>query len=394
MVCPPLACQMSETSTLPPFAVPQCEMISSPWYEVSTAAWAACVSRCAARALAGRLAFGDGVPPAGTDAVTSCGDALTAVWPLHAVTRKPGTATASTAVSSASRRRFTGQLNANTRTSRLRGGRVGHRRPGGRAGERNLPGGDGVLDAIHLHRRRDPGPGRRLAAAARGEGGRAQADDERHGADYQIAAADRAPGTRAPGFPAGFPPGFAPVCGPRTGRQARQPTPGRQRAAGAGHGDQPAGHGRFGRGPGQERAEFALQRPEFGGFGAALLAAGQVSGRAIAFGPVEFAVDQGRQPVTEMAHDPPDRFSRGTRPGRRRPWPQALLASAPGPLLVASLPGASLLAASLLAASLLAASTAAASTVGASFLAALTVAASAVAGLRCSSAVRSCARPR
>src|SRR5580692_9372869 len=385
MVCPPLACQMSETSTLPPFAVPQCEMISSPWYEVRTAAWAACVSRCAARALAGRLAFGDGVPPAGTDAVTSCGDALTAVWPLHAVTRKPGTATASTAVSSASRRRFTGQLNANTRTSRLRGVRVGHRRPAGRAGERYLPGGDGVLDAVHLHGRRDPGAGRRLAAA-RGEGGRAQADDERHGADHQVAAADRAPGTRAPGFP--------PARGPRPGRQAQQPAPGRQRAAGPGHGDQPAGHGRFGRGPGQERAEFLLQRPEFGGLGPALLAAGQVSGRAIAFGPVQFAVDQGRQPVTEMAHDPPDRFRRGTRPGRRSPWPQAFLASAPSPSLAASLPGASLLAASLLAASLLAASTAAASTVGASFLAALTVAASAVAGLRCSSAVRSCARPR
>src|SRR5277367_1998763 len=158
MVWPPLACQISETSTLPPFVVPQCEMISSPWYEVRTAAWAACVSRCAARALAGRLAFcggASGLPVgpvlAGAGAVTSCGDALTAVWPLHAVTRKPGTATASTAVSSASRRRFTGrrrrltgQLNANTPTSRLRGVRVAHRRPGGRAGERYLPGGDGV----------------------------------------------------------------------------------------------------------------------------------------------------------------------------------------------------------------------------------------------------------
>src|SRR5580704_13583684 len=146
MVGPPLACQMSETSTLPPFVVPQCEMISSPWYEVRTAAWAAWVSRRAARALAGRLsfcggAFGLPVGPvladtvlAGADAVISCGDALTAVWPLHAVTRKPGTATASTAVSStggrASWRRVTEQLNANTPTSRLRGVRVGHRRPG------------------------------------------------------------------------------------------------------------------------------------------------------------------------------------------------------------------------------------------------------------------------
>src|SRR5271167_2062425 len=105
MVWPPLACQMSETSTLPPFVVPQCEMISSPWYEVRTAAWAAWVSRCAARALAGRLTSGDGVPAAdGTglaDAVGPCGDALTAVWLLHAATKKPGTATASTAVSSA-----------------------------------------------------------------------------------------------------------------------------------------------------------------------------------------------------------------------------------------------------------------------------------------------------
>src|SRR5580693_1638999 len=141
MVWPPLACQMSETSTLPPLVVPQCEMISSPWYEVRTAAWAAWVSRWAARALAGRLAscggaFGLPVGPvlAGADAVISCGDALAAVWPLHAVTRKPGTATASAAVSStggrASRRRVTEQLNANTPTSRLRGVRVGHRRPG------------------------------------------------------------------------------------------------------------------------------------------------------------------------------------------------------------------------------------------------------------------------
>ena len=126
MVWPPLACQMSETSTLPPLGVPQCEMISSPWYEVRTAAWAACLSRCAARALAGRLAFcgraaGLPVGPVLADAVTRSGDALAAVWPLHAATRKPGTATASTAVSSASRRRFTGQFNANTATSRLRG---------------------------------------------------------------------------------------------------------------------------------------------------------------------------------------------------------------------------------------------------------------------------------
>src|ERR1700732_3313822 len=135
MVWPPLACQMSETSTLPPFVVPQCEMISSPWYEVRTAACAACVSRCAARALAGRLAAGLPVGPVLAGAalavvVAPSGDALTAVWLLHAVTRKPGTATASTAVSSigdrASRRRFTWQLNANTRTSRLRGVRVGH----------------------------------------------------------------------------------------------------------------------------------------------------------------------------------------------------------------------------------------------------------------------------
>src|SRR3984957_10040274 len=261
MVWPPLACQMSETRTLAPFVVPQCEMISSPWYEVRTAAWAACVSRALAFCDA-FCVFGD---VAGVEAVVFCGDALTAAWLLHAVTRKPGTATASTAVSStgdrASRRRFTWQLTANTPTSRFRGARVGGcfcgRFCGRRAGERDLPGDDGVLDAVHLHRWRDPGPGRRLAAAARGEGGRAQPDDERHGAEHQVAAADRAPGTRARGFP--------------------PPPAGRQRAAGAGHGDQAAGHGRFGRGPGHQGAEFLLQRPEFGGLGPALLAAGQVS---------------------------------------------------------------------------------------------------------------------
>jgi hypothetical protein len=40
---------------------------------------------------------------------------------------------------------------------------------------------------------------------------------------------------------------------------------------------------------------------------------------AITLGPVEFAVNESREPVTEMAHDPPDRFSRGTRPWRRNP---------------------------------------------------------------------------
>ena len=63
-----------------------------------------------------------------------------------------------------------------------------------------------------------------------------------------------------------------------------------------------------------EPLQFLLQRPQFSGFGPALLAAGQVSVRTVTFGPVQLAVDQGRQPVTEMAHDSPDRFSRGTRP--------------------------------------------------------------------------------
>src|SRR5580700_9997315 len=128
MVWPPLACQMSETRTLPPLAVPQCEMISSPWYEVRTAAWAACVSRALALCDPFCDAFCD-VFCAFGDAVVFCGDALTAVWLLHAVTRKPGTATASTAVSStgdrASRRRFTWPLKANTPTSRFPGARVG-----------------------------------------------------------------------------------------------------------------------------------------------------------------------------------------------------------------------------------------------------------------------------
>ena len=42
-----------------------------------------------------------------------------------------------------------------------------------------------------------------------------------------------------------------------------------------------------------EPAQFLLQGPQLRGFGPALLAAGQVSVRAVAFGSVQLAVDQG-----------------------------------------------------------------------------------------------------
>src|SRR6478609_6939116 len=81
--------------------------------------------------------------------------------------------------------------------------------------------------------------------------------------------------------------------------------PRRHGAAGPGHGDQAAGHGRLGRGPVHQPAQLLLQRPELGGFGPALLAGGQVRVGAVPFGSAELAVDQGGQPVTEMAHGSP-----------------------------------------------------------------------------------------
>ena len=87
----------------------------------------------------------------------------------------------------------------------------------------------------------------------------------------------------------------------------------RHRTTRAGQGDQPPGHRGLGRSPGAERAQLLLQRAQLRGFGPALLAAGQVSVRAVPFGSVELAVDERGQLVAQMAHDSPARLSRRRR---------------------------------------------------------------------------------
>src|SRR5919108_4469812 len=133
------------------------------------AARAAWDSSRTARAAPGRRAVTGTLPavaarPAAVTASFCAGPA----WPLHALTRNPGTAIASAAATSSgerpSRRLVTGAI---TRTSRRRAVRSGTGRGGlgggrARAGVRDLAGGDGVLHAVDLDRRSDLGPRRRV----------------------------------------------------------------------------------------------------------------------------------------------------------------------------------------------------------------------------------------
>src|SRR5579875_305948 len=234
MVGPPPTCQMSVTTAVGA-PTPQCETISSPWYDSVTAAWAASVSSRAASGLpAGRGAAAAGPAAAGLAAAGSAAAALagsaaalaaaalaaalaaaalaaSGCWraaaapsvPAHAVTISPGTAIASAAAARRASRRVRsgrcrragpggpvrlvcGQVSGNTRTSRLLAlpGRRGRRR----ARERDLAGGDRVLDAVHVDRRGDPGARRCLARAADRERGGAQADHQGDRADYHVAA--------------------------------------------------------------------------------------------------------------------------------------------------------------------------------------------------------------
>ena len=211
-----------------------------------------------------------------------------------------------------------------SRQGRSRGGEGGSRQRR-QARERDLTGGDRMFHAVHLHRRGNPRPGGRVPAAAHREGGRAQAS--RPGTRCRTPGSGDAGPLTAGGFPR--------LAGPAPGRSAGG-RPGTTRSSRRRGGIGPPG------------PVMAIRRLVI----AASAGAPVMSARSFCFsalssaasvrhcsqparcacarsesGSVELAVDQGEQPVTEMAHNSPACFSRrGTRPGRGTLAPGSLVA--------------------------------------------------------------------